>query len=96
MRNKLYAETECTYPRVGCQCCHLTLLMRWVEYPQGERGWCVAVAAGRLSIFITKMKPALQEVVAQFAEREIAAIPFTIPSFSLFKWDETAIAEKKD
>ena len=36
------------------------------------------------------------EVVAQFAEREIAAIPFTIPSFSLFKWDETAIADEKD
>ena len=58
VRNRLHAETQCTYPKVGCcQCCHLTLLMRWVEYPQGERAWCVA--AGRLSIFITKMKPEL-------------------------------------
>ena len=65
--------------------------MRWVEYPQGERAWLVRVAAGRLSIFITKMKPE-QEVVAQFAQNERdCGNPI---HDSLFKWNETTIAEK--
>ena len=55
------------------------------------------MAAGRLSIFITKMKPE-QEVVAQFAERERDCGNPIHDSLllSLFKWDETAIAEEKD